>query len=287
MPLPRMGSGLRSQSLRSMSPGPGSYEYSKYIGKAPKYSMGLKTSYMDPSKMVDSPGPGNYNPNFRTCFKNVSYTMSSKFNQSKTDSTPGPGNYEVRSEKSLQCPTYKFGTEKKCQIENTTAKHTPGPGNYETRKNIGDNAPRISFGKDMRGDRGRPMTPGPGTYNMKNLIGNDGPRIHISSVRPDTATTMKWVPGPGQYEVGLNNRPKTPSYRIGTAKRDGFKTVDVPGPGQYDLNASTSLSSRPKSPHWRMGTSERQPLSTCDKVPGPGNYNVSSSIGKAPKVKLL
>jgi hypothetical protein len=280
----RMGSGLRAQSARSFTPGPGSYEATQYIGKAPKYSIALKTSYMDPTKMICSPGPCNYSPNTRAFYKNISHTMSAKLNQTKSDLTPGPGNYEVRSEKSLQVPTYKFGREIKCQIENTTARQTPGPGNYETRKNLGDNAPKISFGKEMRGDRGRPMTPGPGQYDIKKLIGNDGPKIHISSVRPDTATTQKWVPGPGQYDANLSNRPKTPSYKIGTSQRDGFKTTGVPGPGQYELNSSTSLSVRPKSPHWKMGTSERGPLSTCERTPGPGNYNISSSVGKAPKV---
>ncbi len=236
--------------------------------------------------MIVSPGPGNYSPNHRAFFKNCSYTMSSKHGQSKTDFTPGPGNYEVRSERSLQIPSYKFGHEKKCQIENTTAKHTPGPGNYETRTNLGFGAPKISFGKEMRGDRGRPMTPGPGNYEIKNLIGNDGPKIHISSVRPDCSTTQKWVPGPGQYDVTLSNRPKTPSYRIGTAKRDGNKTFDQPGPGQYDLTASQTL--RPKSPVWSMGTSERPPLSDCDRsVPGPGNYSVATGLGKGPKVYII
>jgi hypothetical protein len=282
-----MGTGQRAQSARNLTPGPGQYQLSQGLGKGPKYSMALKTDYFDPTKSIASPGPGNYNPNYRPFFKNLSYTMSSKTFKSKTELSPGPGNYELRSDKNLQVPSYKFGKEEKCQLLNTTAKHTPGPGNYETRTNLGDGAPRIMFGKESRGDRGRPMTPGPGTYQHKNLLGNDGPRIHISSVKPDVMTPKeaRLVPGPGQYTLNMSNRPKTPSYRIGSSKRDGFFKYleNNPGPGQYNANSSQSLSKRPKSPAWSVGTSQRPPLSTCELVPGPGNYTISSSVG-GPKV---
>ena len=279
-----MGSAPRSQSARNFNPGPGQYDYSKYLGKAPKYSMGLKTSYFDPTKTVVSPGPGNYNPNHRTFFRNISYTMSSKLNQSKTDHNPGPGNYEVRTDKSLLVPSYKFGNERKCLPENTTNKHTPGPGNYEVRKNLGDDAPKLSMGKEKRDNERRPMTPGPGQYQIKQMVGNEGPKIHISSVRPQTSSHSRFVPGPGQYDTTLSNRPKSPSYRIGTAKREGNKSSGVPGPGQYELNNSLNLSMRPKSPVWSLGTSTRPPLSTSEMSPGPGNYNIYNTVGKGPKV---
>ena len=59
------------------------------------------------SKYVVSPGPGNYTPKFNTMFKTLSYSMSSRPNSAKVDSMPGPGNYNVRTDRSMQVPTYK------------------------------------------------------------------------------------------------------------------------------------------------------------------------------------
>jgi hypothetical protein len=70
--------------------------------------MSLKTqNFADPIRYNVSPGPGNYSPNFRANFKNLSYTMRAKPNRAKTDVIPGPGNYNLRTEKSLIAPTYK------------------------------------------------------------------------------------------------------------------------------------------------------------------------------------
>ena len=45
--------------------------------------------------------------------------------------TPGPGNYNIRNEKELQVPSYKFGHDKKRGLEYDNARYVPGPGNYE------------------------------------------------------------------------------------------------------------------------------------------------------------
>ena len=86
----------------------------------------------------------------------------------------------------------------------------------------------------------------------------------------------------------MSNRPKTPSYRIGSAKRDGFfKYLEgMPGPGQYNANNTMSLSKRPKSPAWSVGTSKRPPLSMSELGPGPGNYTINNTLG-GPKVNIL
>ena len=54
-----------------------------------------------------SPGPANYSPNFKTMFRNTSYTMRSRPNSAKTEITPGVGNYNLRNEKSLVAPAYR------------------------------------------------------------------------------------------------------------------------------------------------------------------------------------
>ena len=91
-------------------------------------------------------------------------------------------------------------------------------------------------------------------------------------------------PGPGQYDYSSVNRPKSPSYRIGSAKREAlYKFLEQnPGPGQYapDSNGFT----RPKSPTWKIGTGQRPPLSQADLNPGPGNYELAGRAGLGPKV---
>ena len=63
---------------------------------------------MDSQKYMSSPGPAVYTPNYNKLFKTLSYSMSSRPNSSKPNFTPGPGNYNVRTEKSLQVPCYKY-----------------------------------------------------------------------------------------------------------------------------------------------------------------------------------
>lgn len=70
--------------------------------------MASKKGGVDPQKYVVSPGPANYSPNFAKTFKNLSYSMSSRPNTAKPSITPGPGNYNLRTEKNLQVPCYKY-----------------------------------------------------------------------------------------------------------------------------------------------------------------------------------
>ena len=104
----RIGTEARSKSASRFSiPGPGQYNLKGAIGQAPKYTISSKSGNIDTSKYVVSPGPGNYTPKYNTLFKNVSYSMTSRPNTAKADFVPGPGNYNVRTEKSLQVPSYK------------------------------------------------------------------------------------------------------------------------------------------------------------------------------------
>jgi hypothetical protein len=59
------------------------------------------------SKYVVSPGPSNYSPKFNYMYKSYAYSMSARPNSSKSDVTPGAGSYNLRSEKSMQVPSYK------------------------------------------------------------------------------------------------------------------------------------------------------------------------------------
>ena len=72
-------------------------------------------------------------------------------NTAKSEVTPGPGNYDLRKDKSLMVPSYKFGTEKKDGLDLAQTKYVPGPGNYEFNTNNRVSSPKYKFGSQKRG----------------------------------------------------------------------------------------------------------------------------------------
>ena len=107
----RIGTEQRSKSFRPNTPGPGQYtgEYLKSSLKetAPKFTISSKAGSVDLTKNIVSPGPGMYAPKFHD--GSSKYTMRARPNTTKAELvTPGVGNYEIRSEKSLQVPSYKY-----------------------------------------------------------------------------------------------------------------------------------------------------------------------------------
>ena len=58
--------------------------------------------------------------------------------------------------------------------------------------------------------------------------------------------------------------------RIGTSLRDSFNANKVPGSGSYNPN----FTDRPKTPSYRIGTDVRKPLNDQTKTPGPGTYQL-------------
>lgn len=286
----KIGTAQRGSKNANGNPGPGQYSMPNTFQNGPKYSMSSKAGAFDPAKFNCSPGPGTYQPQYKD--GNPKYSMRIRPNTSKSEITPGPGNYEVRTDKSLQVPSYKFGTEKKDGLDLAQAKYVPGPGNYEYKADaINESHPKFSFGKEVRGDNKRPFTPGPGQYQYKEFIGKEAPKITMSSKLKGGDNESRYVPGPGQYNATNTNnyRPKTPCYKIGTAKRDGLNrfTEGNPGPGQYAPNNCTNHV-RPKTPSWVIGTGKRPPLNPGDAtVPGPGNYNIGKNLGQGPKYSMV
>jgi hypothetical protein len=284
----RIGTGPRYQNKKNLTPGPGQYQPTSKLGEAPRFTIGSKTDYFDPSMTNVSPGPGNYTPNYKSQQKTLAYSMSAKTIKTKCVITPGPGNYNVITDKAENAHSYKFGTEEKMPDNMKMTKNIPGPGNYDTTKQLGDGCPKITFSKSSRSEKTRSVTPGPGRYDVKGKLGTEGPKIHISSVKPDVMTSRmaRIVPGPGQYNITLDNRSKTPTCRIGTSKREGInKHLEcLPGPGQYNSTEYFALSKTPKAPSWQMGSSKRQPINKTTNLPGPGNYTVTSTVGNGPKV---
>ncbi len=79
-----------------------------------------------------------------------------------------------------------------------------------------------------------------------------------------------FAPGPGNYD--LIERKSIPSMKFGSGSRtslDGGKEMQgKPGPGAYTGNITTTLHASPK---FGFGSSTREGFKTLN-VPGPGNY---------------
>ena len=290
----KIGTAQRGNNNKNNDPGPGQYNMPYSFPNGPKYSMASKAGAFDPVKFSCAPGPGQYQPNPINRPSSAKYTMRSKPYPKSNEVTPGPGNYNLRNDKQLLVPSYKFGNEKKRGLELEGSKGVPGPGNYNYNADpLHEKHPKYTFGKEQRGDYIPNRNPGPGQYDYKHYIGKEGPRITMSAKygNPLAVGDSKYVPGPGQYgETNLNKyRPKTPAYRIGTAKRQGlYNSLDNPGPGQYGPDRCTNQV-RPKTPTWKIGTGKRPDLNPGDKtVPGVGNYNISKGIGSGgPKYTMV
>ena len=90
-------------------------------------------------------------------------------------------------------------------------------------------------------------------------------------------------PGPGAYAGDPTKIQKqSPRFGFGSSTRDKFKSLNVPGPGNY---ASKTFTGR-DGPNYSMGAlSTYYPREKEQKMkPGPGNYNpeVSTSKKKEP-----
>lgn len=186
---------------------------------APKYTMRSRTYYND-NKSGNSPGPGNYTPNFDIQFRGKEkFTMRPKTADLKGNmNNPGPGQYSIRNDKSdLKQPSYIFGKDTKFKPNNSGIASFPGPGNYSSNNNsVSIQQPKFSFGKEMRGQNSemqtRAKTPGPGQYDQKQTFGN-GPKISMSFVRPLTSNNKTETPGPGMYSLSTKNMISAPQYK--------------------------------------------------------------------------
>lgn len=130
-------------------------------------------------------------------------------------------------------------------------KQLPGPANYNITKNFGHDTYSYSIGKGPRGTSARTGGPGPGNYDIPAKFAKDAPKITISMHRPNSANPNS-VPGPGTYESHLKNRTRSPTYRIGSAKRDydpiNREKSKVPASNTYN----PKINDRYTQPKWGL-----------------------------------
>jgi hypothetical protein len=103
-----MGTEKRNSLSIKTVPGPGQYNFNTTIGGGPKFSMSMRTINNGDGRNNFSPGPAIYSPNYKSLFRNTSYSMRSRPQSSKSENYPGVGNYNLRNEKTLIVPSYKY-----------------------------------------------------------------------------------------------------------------------------------------------------------------------------------
>jgi len=123
--------------------------------------------------------------------------------------------------------------------------------------------------------------PGPGSYIITKMVGDNSPHYTIRTKTATAGDTFK-TPGPGTYEstkVG-QVRPKSPTWKIGTGKKDDIyrelQRRGVPGPGNYESKGTLS------GPQYKFGNQKRGFYGN-EKTPGPGQYKIPCSISSVPK----
>jgi len=179
-----------------------------------------------------------------------------------------------------------MGSSKRDDLYRTGA--APGPGAYSVRPNSSygkESGPKYGFGTAGRNniDSMSKTMPGPGSYNFKGEFESMAKGTSMVPRRPDSALlTASRSPGPGAYNPSLDTKLKSPSYRLGSASRDGLSGKSyAPGPGNYDPRLSSN------GKNVKFGTSVRSPLNGSTKFPGPGSYNINSKVGEGPKVIIF
>jgi len=280
----RLGTASRSVDNRNEIPGPGSYNSpGKISTTSPQYGFGLKSPSQDKGF---TPGPGAYNGTGLRGYDQTAPSFSFRAKTNVPDGrtrVPGPGTYDQNSRIQNQTsPGYRIGTSQRSGLYNTGA--NPGPGTYSTRPNSAfnrDSGPKYGFGSAERsGLEGMSKTlPGPGAYNFRGEFESPGKGTSLVPRRPDSAMlSASRSPGPGAYNPSLSTKNQNPSYRIGSASRDGLGNRNgTPGPGNYDPRAVSG------NQNVKIGTSTRSPLSTNNKVPGPGSYQHNPKVGEGPR----
>eukprot|EP00933_Yihiella_yeosuensis_P006244 TRINITY_DN110944_c0_g1_i1.p1 TRINITY_DN110944_c0_g1~~TRINITY_DN110944_c0_g1_i1.p1 ORF type:complete len:220 (+),score=35.35 TRINITY_DN110944_c0_g1_i1:73-732(+) len=155
----------------------------------------------------------------------------------------------------------------------------PGPGQYplvSTEKDKHACKPKWSIGGAAKGDsKASSAMPGPGAYTPAELS-NQSPKWLFTTDSRLKAMKKSAGPGPGQYEVRGNMEGLSPSV---TGKPD-IKAMrsTTPGPGAYKPSYSPCSNYR-SAPCIGFAASNRKDIAGASKMPGPGAYELVSSLG--------
>lgn len=286
----KFGHSLRRPDLKaSLVPGPGAYETPTFLhdlhqkfpsqsgGKKGKQAASMKGFKDRANRMLpDYPGPGTYNPANKSSAPSLPIASKTFAFWKSNEDTPGPGAYSPSY--SDRRPAVSMKTGQRSSLNGLMGTFGPGPAAYNTKRRE-DNSPKYGFGTAPKMVRSSSTEafPGPGKYNS--ILSSSG-RGLVFSGKP-VIKPLDSNPGPGSYS------PKGPvtssAIGIGGGKRAPFLIAkDLPGPGEY--NPTNPVHRVVHSTNLNM--SARRPLGPIDPTPGPGAYDVPSTVEDGPKVSI-
>ena len=132
-----------------------------------------------------------------------------------------------------------MGTQKRQDI--AEKKNVPGPGNYSHKSAIGE-GPKVGLSPRLEAQKPTTLAPGPGAYNPNpNVVSEKTPAVGMGyGSRGELQNKTKAaVPGPGAYAT-TNEKKEGPKFGFGTSQRTTHKASPNPGPGNYELESSIS-----------------------------------------------
>mmetsp|Transcript_2334 Transcript_2334/g.3267 ORF Transcript_2334/g.3267 Transcript_2334/m.3267 type:complete len:431 (-) Transcript_2334:348-1640(-) len=226
----------------------------------------------------DAPGPGEYNirGQIGTGSKTMSFGTPSRRNR-RVNPAPGPGHYGGQAPE--RGPAYSFGTKVKVRIRD----QSPGPGAYHRNTGGGKKqGPAWSLYGRHNERRGEEM-PGPGAYRT-DTTEHSRKGGYMGAKQQKRAADN--VPGPGAYQMGdqhYKGYGRGPSYSL-TGRAKGSSENDVPGPGAYHGQDDPRRSAAHRTYH--MHGQDKRFRYRNDGNPGPGEYTLDTTVGKAPAFSL-
>ncbi|CAG9315642.1 ODF3L2_2 [Blepharisma stoltei] len=285
--------------IKNDSPGPGAYDTRTKQNNSPRAIFGSSKKGFGSSSGRDSPGPGYYQTFTEATSPKIVFAKSKRDKADIQSASPGPGYYTISSDWS-QCPkalllskpsgssknseipgpgtyspkvheesfSYSIGNAQRTMLEPRSI--TPSPGQYDARKVYG--SPAYSLGKGKRLKLPTSITPGPGQYSSNPP--EEGVKITIVGRYNNPARSES--PGPAQYSPNSTAiLEKTSGPIFGTEKRlKEEKEEKWPSPGDYDINL------RKKGKAFSF-SKEKRDKSLKATTPGPGQYTIGSTLGKA------
>ena len=320
------GVGLISKGqFKSMRPGPGAYENKDVQFKKPttKFSKAGRQSL---AKIDGVPGPDSYQPTETQLESDkFSFPRANRIEEPGKNvhqRTPGPGEYEVLNNLPKGVAKSMLGTSNYPAENKDTG--FPGPGSYFEGDNNGseylnhiqtlrivDQPPRFKEPKDDDEDKkkvkprrvveghktvpgysiGRGVrepisnkfeTPGPNVYNVLD-DGKKQYKFHMGMRTNYKANRGQETPGPGEYLADLYEQIGA-THLIGTGQRSDLgvgKAYLAPGPGQYNIRGKI------EGPEVKFGNEIKNTKIKKTYEPGPGSYDLPSTVGNIPRYLRL
>eukprot|EP00002_Diphylleia_rotans_P038108 TRINITY_DN8614_c0_g1_i1.p1 TRINITY_DN8614_c0_g1~~TRINITY_DN8614_c0_g1_i1.p1 ORF type:complete len:1771 (-),score=292.93 TRINITY_DN8614_c0_g1_i1:115-5427(-) len=233
----------------------------------PMFTMGTPRPVSPRTKEAAlTPGPGEFQiPS--TIGKGPSFSMSGRV-EAPIKLTPGPGDYKIDSMVGKEGPKYTISYRYEEKYP-----EGPGPGQYESKTL--ETAIPITIGSKLSP---RPLSPRPGptSYQRAEFM-PEGPEFTIG--KRLSPPNKEPNPGPGEYYAEAVTAPfeNAPKYTIGGKFTPKDPREDVPAPGEY------YVPSKSDGPAFTMGMPRLDlDLYKAAEAPGPGEYNVKSTIGNGP-----